>query len=68
MEMHTASTVRADLDDGIELGFGNSRIGFANGVGRGLHDHLGWCLLKRVRSGGSSFRQPPLFERGRDRS
>ena len=68
MEMHTASTVRADLDDGMELGFGNRRIGFAKGLGRGLHDHLGWCLLNAYAVVAAVLMRPLLFERGRDRS
>ena len=66
MEMHTASTVRADLDDGIKLGFGNRRIGFAKGLGRGLHDHLGWCLLNVYAVVAAVLMRRLLVERGRD--
>jgi hypothetical protein len=64
MEMHTASTARADLDDGMDLGFGDRGIGFSNGLGRGLHDHLGWCLLDAYAMVAAVLIRPLLFERG----
>ena len=43
MEMHIASTARADLDDVEDVGLGRRRNAGANGLGWRMHDHLRLC-------------------------
>jgi len=52
----------------MELGFGDRGIGFSNGLGQGLHDHLGWCLLNAYAVVAAAPMRPQPFERGRERS